>query len=899
MENEINRNEMERPVNINLRDARNLRGTEMRRGFGAEKMPPSPVLGRGPGREYEEGSTGEKKDKKMLVKMLNRVIGLSIFAIFFGVPLYFTGMASQGIIFEKQIYFYFWLLLGLVVWVAKGVITGELDIRRTSLDIPILGVWLAVGLATIFSVDRWHSFWGAFSDPSRGFMSVTAYIIAYYLILSNFNAKRLKLILTAILSSGGVLIVWTTLAILNIKFLPNSLAQYAPLSLAGSVTTLGVIFAALVPIITTVILKYSENNQTAPAKKKIYLGGLLLMLLLDLFLILALYNYVPWLAFFVGIVIFLVFILAQIVRPKESWTWLPMVVFILAMVLRMTGAVTIARVNLPMELSLNYTTSAAIAKTSLTHKPWLGSGPATYGYDFSLNRPQDFNLNAFYNLRFFQGTGVFMEAATTLGIIGTILLAILVLAYIGLQFHLVAKDKEKNKLYSLGAFSAASIFLLTVLLDRSGGVELLLAVLFITLALAVAFLESEREESYLSLSLKASPKFALALAFVFMVVCAGVAFLFVFLGKVYAADVMAGQAALTFNKNQTAALTDMGKAISLNPLEAQYYTQIGQYYMALANQEAMKDQKTRDVDKIKQYLNFSIQATTQAESMNPNDVGSVESLALIYENAGLYVPDSLKLADQYYQAAQKLEPHNPVYDIKLGQLAISQAASGTDKNAAKAALVTAQGFFQKAVAEKNNYADAYYQLALDDEALNQMDQAIANGQQAVQLNPQNSNYLLAMGRFYQERNASGDAALAEQYYQADIALNDSDINGHFYLGLFYEKQKEAAKAKEQYNQVIALLQKGSNNDQTIAQVQKMITNVDNGVANTPESLGLVQQNNASGAPADNAQATSAPANTPTPTLNETKPADNTGKNTVTPGTKTQNVPAANATTTKP
>ncbi|MDR3583300.1 MAG: hypothetical protein P4L62_02990 [Candidatus Pacebacteria bacterium] len=889
MENEINRNEGERPVNINLR-------SEVQRGVPVRPMGNFASRVRAaeaPRREVRAEAGADKKDKKLLVKMLDRVIGLSIFAIFFGVPLYFTGTASQGIIFEKQIYFYFWLLLGLVVWAAKGVITGEMDIRRTSLDIPILGVWLAVGLATIFSVDRWHSFFGAFSDPSRGFMSVTAYIVAFYLILSNFNAKRLKLILWAILTSGGILIVWTTLAILGIKFLPNSLAQYAPLSLSGSVTSLGVIFAALVPLIAVVIMKFSENEEMAAVKKKILTGGLMLMLLLDLFLILALYNYVPWLAFFIGVVILLVFILAKIVRPKESWTWLPMVVFILAMVLRMTGAVSIARVNLPMELSLNYATSTAIAKNSLSHKLWLGSGPATYGYDFSMNRPQDFNLNAFYNLRFFQGTGAFMESAATLGLVGTVFLVVLILAYIGLQFHLVAKDKEKNKLYSLGAFSAAAVFLVAVLSDRSGGVDLLLAVLFIAFALAVSFLESEKDENYLSLSLKASPKFALALAFVFMVVCAGVAFLFVFLGKVYAADILAGQAALTLNKDQTTALADMGKAISLNPMEPRYYTQIGQYYMALANQEAMKDQKTRDVDKIKQYLNFSIQATTQAESMESNDVGAVESLALIYENAGLYVPDSLKLAEQYYQTAQKLEPHNPVYDIKLGQLAISEAAGGTDKNAAKAALTTAQGLFQKAVSEKNNYADGYYQLALDDEALNQMDQAISNGQQAVQLNPQNSSYLLAMGRFYQERNGSGDAALAEQYYQADISLNDKDINGHFYLGIFYEKQKESDKAKEQYNKVISLLQQGQNNQQTIDQVQKMITNVDDGVANTPESLGLVQQNNSSGASASAAtQAISVPANAPTPTLNQTKPADN-----AVPAGNTKTTPAA--TTTKP
>ena len=71
--------------------------------------------------------------------------------LFLGVPLFFTGLTFQGLAFEKQIYFYFWLLLALVVWATKGVIAGEMKIRRTPLDIPILAFWLTYLLATIFS----------------------------------------------------------------------------------------------------------------------------------------------------------------------------------------------------------------------------------------------------------------------------------------------------------------------------------------------------------------------------------------------------------------------------------------------------------------------------------------------------------------------------------------------------------------------------------------------------------------------------------------------------------------------------------------------------------------------------------------------------------------------------
>jgi len=69
--------------------------------------------------------------------------------IFLGFPLFFTGLASQGLIFEKQIYFYFWLLLGW--WLGRpGRDDRRDEYRRTPLDWPILGFWLACLAATIF-----------------------------------------------------------------------------------------------------------------------------------------------------------------------------------------------------------------------------------------------------------------------------------------------------------------------------------------------------------------------------------------------------------------------------------------------------------------------------------------------------------------------------------------------------------------------------------------------------------------------------------------------------------------------------------------------------------------------------------------------------------------------------
>ncbi len=828
----------QQPININLRSNQpRSKFSGMRSSLSNNFSQTSASQSIQPNREKSE-----KKNSRLIIKILDKIIGLSIFMLFFGIPLFFTSLSAQGIVFEKQMYFYFWILLGIVTWVTKGVIVGEIKIKRTPLDFPLLGLWLAYILATAFSVNRWRSFWGGFGDPSLGLMSITAYLATYYFILSNFNAKRLKLIFTAIISSGAILSIWTALAILGVKFLPNHLAQYAPLSLTGSITSLGVIFSVLILIITTATLKVAESEKLGVLWKRILISLMLLLLALDFFLILALYNYVPWLGFFIGIVVFLVFILAKLMRPKATWVWLPMIVFMIAMIIRMVGAVPISKKALPAEISLNYKTSNEIAWKSFKHKFILGSGPATYGYDFSLFKPKDFNLNTFYNLRFFQGTGILEEAIPTLGAVGVFFLLVVVLTYIGSQFYFLYKNKEKNKLYSLGTFSAATVLLADIIGTRAGGLVLLLTVLFTTLALASALWESDQKNNF-DLSLKASPKFALSLAFIFMVVSAGVAFLFVYIGKVYAADIYAGRAARSINKSPDKAINYLSRAISLNKQEPNYYIQLSRYYTVLANQETAKSQKTRDVNKIQRYLNNSIAIALQAKNMAKNDVNIVESVALIYENSGLYVPDALNLAEKNYLAAQKLEPHNPLYDLKLGQIKLAMAQNKNGKKDVKSKeqlLNDAKNLFQKAIDEKKNYADSYYQLALVDESLKQLDQAIDNGTKAVRINPRNINYLLSLGQMYQRRNKNDDLKIAEQYFKQVIALNDKNVNGHFYLGLLYEKNNQLDQAKTEYHKVIKLLEPNQNNQKVISKIKQMISNLDRGIKNTPESLGLVK-----------------------------------------------------------
>lgn len=784
----------------------------------------------------------KESDHGKIVSVLEAVITVSLIMLFFGLSLFFTGLTLQGILFEKQLYFYFWILLASVAWVSKGVIVGEMKIRRTPLDIPILLFWVIYGLEIISSVDRWHSFWGAFGDPSRGFMGITALVIAYYIIVSNFTRKKFIWICSSLVAADFVLVVWFLLGAMKLAVLPDAIARFVPISPLGSLTGLGIFLSAMLPVIAMLIFElFSDPNFQSDRKKRIA-GAIFLFLILiaNLFSMLVIYSFVLWLGALIGVSFFLIYILAQIMRPERNLSWIPMFVFVAILGILMVGNNSLSRVQLPVEVSPSYQLSWEIAKNSLKENLLVGSGPATYGYDFSLFRPQSFNLNPYFSLRFFQGSGIFFEALSTLGIVGTFALILLALTFLSIALYLLSTNKKQNKIYSLGIFSAALIVLINSFAGKTEGSIIVLGVLLSALTVITLLFESEAEENNLTLSLKASPKYALALAFVFMVVSAGVVFSFVFLGKIYIADLKAGSAVRETKITENGSVKKLAEAINWNNRESRYYTLLGQELMSLANDETKKSEEERKMDLIQNYLNSSIASVSQARNLSPKDVVSVEALAQIYENSGLYVTDSFKLSEENYRKALELEPHNPLYYVKLGQIKLVYASKETTKDGAEKIIREAAELFQKAIDEKGNLAAAHYQLALSKEALGDLDGAIASIEQAAVSEQNNVNYIFNVGRIHQARGNDDDMKIAEAIYKNILKTNDKDANVHFSLGLLYEKTKRKDEATSEYKKVLDLISTDSKDVRT--RIEKMISNIARGIENNAENLKIETEN---------------------------------------------------------
>ncbi len=786
----------------------------------------------------EKEAEPKLQNSTLATKILDIIISVSFGALFFGLPLFFLNKTFQGVIFEKQLYFYFWVLVAIVSWITKSVVEGELKIKETPLDYFLGFFTFAYLLSTIFSVDRWHSFFGFFGDQSRGLINVLAMVLVYYFIFSNVTKKRLVISLSGIIASAAIVQTWTIAGLFFADKMPTWLINSVPGNLFGSITSIGIFLSCIFPLFVVAIYKLSESKLAK--KTKILLTTLTSLFLLEsVVLIWFIYSFVFFAGAFPGLVVgisfFVIFIISLIVRPKAGWAWVSILAFMIVLVLLMIGGgESFLAQKLPAEVSPSYGFSWNIAKNAMKENFFIGSGSALYSYDFSKYRSQELNSTQFFNLRFYQGSGLFFESLPTIGFLGTAVGILILLSYLGTSIYLLCRDKEKNKMYSLGFFSAGVAFLYSALIIRIDGSVLVFGLLIVILSLAALQLESANEERYRMLSLKTSPKYALALAFIFMLASGGVAYVFVFMGKALVADMYMKKAtAANVTRSEEGSVSQMIKAINLYPNESRYYTRAGQEYMVLANNEALKGKEQQSVETIQQYLNNAIFLSNKAKDLSPNDVVAVESLAQVYENSVMFIDKSAQLAEQYYKRASELEPHNPVYYVKLGEMKIAQASSIEDAAQKKQLIQESIPLFQKSVDEKKDYAIGYYDIAIASQASGDLDKAIENAAIAFAIENSNANYLFTEANFLRERGKDNDYIDAERAYKEIIGQDDSQYNVHLALGLLYEKLKKGDSAIAEYKKVLTILPDGSDNAKT--QVNKMITNVQNGTGNLTSS----------------------------------------------------------------
>src|SRR3989338_8998852 len=397
------------------------------------------------------------KHQATTTRGLDFVIIGAIFLVFFLCPLFFTGLVAQNMGFEKMTLFYFLALLGAVCWVTKAVIVGELNIKRTPLDWPIIGLLAVFITSTVLSVSQKDSLIGPYGSSAKSLAAVIIFIIFYYLVINNINQKRIKLLFWGLIGSTSLVVIYSLLQLFSKFILPMDFTRAISFNPLGSLSGLTMYLVITLPLLVLGMAQISEiqpnfNNKILRIIVKTILG---VVILLSLFVLMLLNGFTFWPAAVVGIVIVLMFLLSKIIRISSSNLVIPITSFLMLIILLVLGNFNVMALNLPTEVSLSRTASWGIAKASLKDNPFLGSGPSTFIYDFVKYRGADFNASPLWNVRFDNPSGYLFGLAATVGGLGVLAAVIIVLIALSICFlTLIKAPRNESQSILLALFSS-------------------------------------------------------------------------------------------------------------------------------------------------------------------------------------------------------------------------------------------------------------------------------------------------------------------------------------------------------------------------------------------------------------------------------------------------------------
>ncbi len=712
-----------------------------------------------------------KSDKRfegaLSTKALDYAVYSIIAAIFFLCPIFFTGFVAQGVGFEKMALFYFLVLLGAVVWIAKGVFKGELDIKRTPLDLPILGVNLIFAASTAFSISHKDSLLGAYGNPAKGMAAVLIFSLFYYLVINNIDTKRAKLYFFSFVASMILLALYSFLQI-NEKFIiPLDFAKSINFNPIGSLSGLTMALALVLPLISVAAAQINSIFPKLEKGPSIALQAVMVFGLVMVLVVLAMLNvFTFWLAIMAASVIVLVFFMAKIMPISTGNLLIPLGVFIVSIVFFMMGNISLFERNLPTEISLSRGASWDIALASLKENPFLGSGPSTFYYGFSKFKAAAFNSTPLWNVRFDSASGMIFELMASVGALGTLSIIVLSLIVFSLAFLALikTKDKELNPLM-LGLFSSFVTLLVLASLFAQNNSLIIVNILLGVLTFATAITIYPEKFQSINLSFRAAPKYALALAAISLSVFAGVIILFTVGLKIYLADVHARKAMLT--DDPAAKVASLNKSITLAPYQDKYFLTLANSYIALANQ-AVVDNK--DANEINQLLSQSIDNGKRSVELAPDSASNIEALALIYENASFYTRNALEWAEQNYNKLTEIEPVNPTPYMRLALVNMARSNQETDEEEKKYFVNQAISFYDKSLERKSDLAAAHYGKAVAYEKITDIDKSIEEMKQVNLLAGNNIDYRFELGRLLFNRGVA--SAPLKQTASNQIAANE-------------------------------------------------------------------------------------------------------------------------------
>lgn len=405
------------------------------------------------------------------INYCNRLIEYSFYSLFLLVPLVFTSKTSELFEFPKMWLTFVLTIIIVASWIAKMILQKRIHIQRTPLDIPLMLFLASQIISTIFSLDPHVSLWGYYSRFNGGLLSIIAYIVLYYALISNLSSKHIFKLLSISLFSGLIVALWglpshfgldPTCYVFRGSFDTSCWTEaFKPtiriFSTLGQPAWLAAYMSILIPISIAYFLTASKEQDSSSTKnqklriknygrKNNKLLTSYFLLLTSIFYLCLIYTNTRggFIGFVVSMILFWAFIYIKKLLPRKSFFKIFAASTLLFILCNFAAGIPIGSLNkltLPHLLakpspSTPQITEGFSGNTNITDsgkirlQVWTGAinawkehkltgtGVETYAYAYYKYKPKEHNLTSEWDYLYNKAHNEYLNYLTTTGVFG-------------------------------------------------------------------------------------------------------------------------------------------------------------------------------------------------------------------------------------------------------------------------------------------------------------------------------------------------------------------------------------------------------------------------------------------------------------------------------------------------
>jgi len=769
----------------------------------------------GRGKSRFAGQKNNNGQSNKLVQFCDFVIRWSVYLAVFLIPVWFLPLTLDALEINKQTMLVVLAIIALMAWFGRMMALRQVEFKRGVLNLIVLLYLVGYGIISWFSDDRYQSFVGTSGLQQFSFLTMLAGVIMYFVISNNIrDLKFVRNIIYFFVGSSALTALYGIFQIIGVYPLWwADFTKSVTFNSIGTIYALSIFLTVSYVLINALMLVMAGGNEVFMPRGKWGLVakiGLIAAAVIELLALIILDFWIAWILLIIGAVLILAFaiIRAGEFKPGASFM-LPMLTLVIAILLLIVNLPL--SLSLPAEISPSTGASFSIAKSALQESPLVGSGPGTFGYDYSQYHSEGVNQTVFWNVVFDRANSHVLTLLATTGLIGVVLWLVLVIVAIVRSVINLFKDKRAEIWRYI--LVIGSVFILAVvakfLYSSNFATEF-------TFWMILGVLGALISRDWFRAEFKVSPRAALIMSFVFiLLIVTSVSAVYLVGQRYYAEAVFAKAVRMDQNRESIDdVLSQVNLASRLNKYEDTYLRNLSAAVLAKFNLEISQEVAQDRAQYVQALINDMIAIARAATETNPANVSNWYNLGSIYYSLMPYVQGAGDFAVEGYEKAIELAPVSPVYYTELAKVYISTAdlasplTQSEDQNKAAEAktlveesLAKAEQNLNKAIENKLDYAPAHYQLALVYDRQGRLEDAIKKMEQVAQADPQDVGVAFQIGLLYLRNDENEKAQNALEWA---IQLVPSYSNARWFLATVYENQGNVTGAIEQVEKVLEL-----------------------------------------------------------------------------------------------